>query len=175
MGHHRIGANRYVKIYYFNIPGVFTLRTFYNEVYLQSKASMLHHPDFSVPKIYDYGQVTPILNDPERPGWVMVYFIMEYINGYCLIPSDLERVEPHLTGCRRVKRNVLSHRISSIDEWLQTNGIYHNDLNFGNILKVRDGKYYIIDFGESSEYPKTFAHMRNTSRTRRHRIPYTPH
>ena len=69
--------------------------------------------------------------------------------------------------------------MTKIDKWLQTDGIWHNDLHSGNIKYTTDGRLAILDYGSSgSEYGpriggklkrkrKTIKRKKNASRTRR--------
>ena len=134
VAHHPVGEDRYVKIYEFPLHlqgeyGFFTLQKFMNEIHFQSKASQLQHAMFSVPVIYQYGEVQPPANDNRK----MVYFIMDHVRG--------APISPHTN----------STIISQADEWLKGHCIFHNDLHtIGNIIKTSEGHYSIIDFGEAN-------------------------
>ena len=136
VAHYPVGEDYYVKIYEFPLNlqgtyGFFTLQKFMNEIRFQSKASQLQHAMFSVPVIYQYGEVQPHANANHTRK--MVYFMMQRVSG--------APISPHTD----------STIISQADEWLKRNCIVHNDLHtIGNIIKISEGKYSIIDFGEAS-------------------------
>jgi serine/threonine protein kinase len=136
VAHYPIGDDRYVKVYEFPLQlqgtyGFFTFEKFINEIRFQSRASQLQHDMFSVPKIFQYGEVQqPVHANQKRK---ILYFMMEYIVGHPISPVENAEI------------------ITQADTWLKRNCIVHNDLHtIGNIIKTSDDKYSIIDFGEAS-------------------------
>jgi serine/threonine protein kinase len=136
VAHYPIGDDRYVKVYEFPLQlqgtyGFFTIEKFINEIRFQWKASQLQHDMFSVPTIFQYGEVKqPAHTNQTRK---LLYFIMERVMGHPISPVQNAEI------------------ISQADTWLKSNCIFHNDLHtIGNIIKTSEGHYSIIDFGEAN-------------------------
>jgi serine/threonine protein kinase len=108
----------------------------FKEIYLQQKAEQIARKNkkeqcrVNIPLIIEFGKFSV--------GYTThFYIIMEFIEG--VSPVTLE-------DCKSLKT-----RVEAIDKCLQEEGVFHNDLNKGNVIVQSDKSIAFIDFGEATE------------------------
>jgi len=110
----------------------------FKEIYLQQKAEQIERKNkkeqcrVNIPLIIEFGKFSE--------GYTTrFYIIMEFIEG--VSPVILSKMD-----CENYKT-----RVEAIDKCLNNEGLYHNDLNKGNVIIQSDGSIAFIDFGEATE------------------------
>ena len=140
-------SNRIYKIYKFNNYNKNLKNKIIKEIVLQKYIFELSGRNFIVPKIYNY----KIFNIDEYPYNTMLVIEMDFIPYDNL--KDFLIKNPQVMENNILKKKLLDE-VNGLITFMNSNNLYHNDLNHGNILvSFNDNNsnfvVAIIDFGES--------------------------
>ena len=113
-----------------------------SEVYYHKKFNDLQGTcNFKAPKLIAYGYIEN--GAPNSDDSFMFYIKMERINALQV---------SKLTGDdASAKCNVARSKLVAVNECLEENHLYHNDLHADNVMLNEAGEIIIIDFGEATD------------------------
>jgi serine/threonine protein kinase len=160
-----IDKNTFTKLFVYNkapdLEPVTVLTKILSEVYYHKKFSELQEIcGFSVPELLEYGFIT----DDEQPPLInktsdefAFYITTKYVNDTDVV--QVSSLPEFLDKADVVPRcEIISEKVKEIDECLQRNGLYHNDLSTDNVMVNLDtNEITIIDFSEATEHLVQFA------------------
>jgi len=129
----------------------------FKEIYLQQKAKQIAKEKcrVNIPSIIEFGKFSESSTSEgsTSEGSTSEGYTSEgYTTHFYIIMQFIEGVSPvTLTDCESLKTKV-----EAIDKCLQDEGVYHNDLNKGNVIFQSDKSIAFIDFGEATEVVDRF-------------------
>lgn len=115
-----------------------------SEVYYHKKFNNFEGTcKFKAPKLIAYGYVNNANDKIDLSNSFMFYIKMERI--------DALQVSKLTGDNASTKCNVTRSKLAAINECLEENHLYHNDLHADNVMLNEEGEIVIIDFGEATD------------------------